>query len=77
MCIRDRFNMQQEGKDTDIYKGLTFWAPNVNIFRDPRWGVSLIHIYLRGADVSFLPAVEDLDGKYFANGDVYKRQLQE
>ncbi|HAT89247.1 MAG TPA: hypothetical protein DCS73_05795, partial [Roseburia sp.] len=24
--------------------------------------------YLRGADVSFLPAVEDLDGKYFANG---------
>ena len=24
--------------DRDIYKGLTFWAPNVNIFRDPRWG---------------------------------------
>ncbi len=24
--------------DTDIYKGLTIWAPNVNIFRDPRWG---------------------------------------
>lgn len=24
--------------DHDIYKGLTFWAPNVNIFRDPRWG---------------------------------------
>ena len=22
----------------DIYKGLTFWSPNVNIFRDPRWG---------------------------------------
>ena len=21
-----------------IYKGLTFWSPNVNIFRDPRWG---------------------------------------
>ena len=20
------------------YKGLTFWTPNVNIFRDPRWG---------------------------------------
>jgi len=20
------------------YKGLTFWSPNVNIFRDPRWG---------------------------------------
>ncbi len=24
--------------DHDIYKGLTFWSPNVNIFRDPRWG---------------------------------------
>ena len=22
----------------DIYKGLTFWSPNINIFRDPRWG---------------------------------------
>ena len=35
---RAKFNMQQEFGDTDIYKGLTFWAPNVNIFRDPRWG---------------------------------------
>lgn len=35
---RAKFNMQQKHKDTDIYKGLTFWAPNVNIFRDPRWG---------------------------------------
>ncbi len=35
---RAKFNMQQEFNDTDIYKGLTFWSPNVNIFRDPRWG---------------------------------------
>ncbi len=35
---RAKFAMQQEGDDEDIYKGLTFWAPNVNIFRDPRWG---------------------------------------
>lgn len=35
---RGKFNMQQQEGDTDIYKGLTFWAPNVNIFRDPRWG---------------------------------------
>jgi beta-glucosidase len=21
-----------------IYEGLTFWAPNINLFRDPRWG---------------------------------------
>ena len=35
---RAKFNMQQKDNDTDIYKGLTFWSPNVNIFRDPRWG---------------------------------------
>ena len=22
----------------EIYSGLTFWSPNINIFRDPRWG---------------------------------------
>lgn len=25
-------------KEHDIYQGLTFWSPNINIFRDPRWG---------------------------------------
>ena len=35
---RAKYNMQQKYGDADIYKGLTFWAPNVNIFRDPRWG---------------------------------------
>lgn len=35
---RAKFNMQQASEDGDIYKGLTFWSPNVNIFRDPRWG---------------------------------------
>lgn len=35
---RAKFNLQQAKDDTDIYKGLTFWSPNVNIFRDPRWG---------------------------------------
>lgn len=24
--------------DHGIYRGLTFWSPNINIFRDPRWG---------------------------------------
>jgi beta-glucosidase len=24
--------------DHGRYKGLTFWSPNINIFRDPRWG---------------------------------------
>lgn len=35
---RAKYNAQQKYGDCDIYKGLTFWAPNVNIFRDPRWG---------------------------------------
>ncbi len=35
---RAKFNVQQKYGDHDIYKGLTFWSPNVNIFRDPRWG---------------------------------------
>ncbi|HRN46913.1 MAG TPA: glycoside hydrolase family 3 N-terminal domain-containing protein, partial [Niabella sp.] len=25
-------------KEGDIYMGLTYWTPNINIFRDPRWG---------------------------------------
>lgn len=28
----------REHGDFDIYKGLTLWAPNINLFRDPRWG---------------------------------------
>ncbi len=35
---RAKYNMQSAKGDRDIYKGLTFWSPNVNIFRDPRWG---------------------------------------
>ena len=35
---RAKYNMQKENDDRDIYKGITFWSPNINIFRDPRWG---------------------------------------
>lgn len=35
---RAKYNAYAAQDDRDIYKGLTFWAPNVNIFRDPRWG---------------------------------------
>ena len=35
---RAKYNMQVRRGDRGIYKGLTFWSPNVNIFRDPRWG---------------------------------------
>ena len=35
---RAKFNQFLKKQDRGIYKGLTYWAPNVNIFRDPRWG---------------------------------------
>ena len=35
---RGKYNMCRSYGDRDIYKGLTVWAPNINIFRDPRWG---------------------------------------
>lgn len=35
---RAKYNAQSVRGDRGIYKGLTFWSPNVNIFRDPRWG---------------------------------------
>ena len=35
---RAKYNAYSRHDDRDIYKGLTFWSPNVNIFRDPRWG---------------------------------------
>ena len=35
---RAKYNAFSGHGDRDIYKGLTFWSPNINIFRDPRWG---------------------------------------
>lgn len=35
---RAKFNVAQKINNYSIYAGLTYWSPNVNIFRDPRWG---------------------------------------
>ncbi|MDS0524213.1 glycoside hydrolase family 3 C-terminal domain-containing protein [Clostridium sp. SHJSY1] len=35
---RAKYNENSKKGDRDIYKGLTYWSPNINIFRDPRWG---------------------------------------
>ena len=35
---RAKYHQYQKNKEYDRYKGLTFWTPNINIFRDPRWG---------------------------------------
>lgn len=35
---RAKYNENEKHEDRDIYKGITLWSPNVNVFRDPRWG---------------------------------------
>ena len=55
--------------DRDIYKGLTFWSPNINIFRDPRWGRGHETYgedpYLTGRlGVAFVKGIQGNDKKY-------------
>lgn len=35
---RAKFEQAQKEGNHRIFYGLTFWSPNINIFRDPRWG---------------------------------------
>ncbi len=35
---RAKYNKYSKENKHGIYQGLTFWSPNINIFRDPRWG---------------------------------------
>src|SRR4051794_23414660 len=35
---RAKYNQAQRENNHRIFFGLTFWSPNINIFRDPRWG---------------------------------------
>jgi beta-glucosidase len=35
---RAKYNQAQREGNYGIYFGLTFWSPNINLFRDPRWG---------------------------------------
>ncbi len=35
---RAKYNAFTAAGNRERYQGLTFWTPNVNIFRDPRWG---------------------------------------
>jgi beta-glucosidase len=56
--------------DHGMYKGLTYWAPNINIFRDPRWGRGhetygeCPHLTGRLA-VTFCAALQGTDERYF------------
>ena len=35
---RAKYNAVSKEGDRDIYHGLNMWSPNINLFRDPRWG---------------------------------------
>jgi len=35
---RAKYNMAIRAGQRRIFQGITFWSPNINIFRDPRWG---------------------------------------
>ena len=35
---RAKYNIARKEGHMKIYEGLSFWTPNINIFRDPRWG---------------------------------------
>jgi len=53
-----------------IYEGLTFWSPNINIFRDPRWGRGMETFgedpYLTARlGVEFVKGMQGSDPKYF------------
>jgi beta-glucosidase len=59
---------QSQGK-RGIYQGLTFWTPNINIFRDPRWGRGMETYgedpYLTGKmGVAFVKGLQGDDQKY-------------
>ena len=66
---RAKYNAYTSEEDRDIYKGLTFWSPNVNIFRDPRWGRGQETYgedpYLTGRlGVEFIEGIQGDDPKY-------------
>jgi beta-glucosidase len=56
--------------ETQRYQGLTFWSPNINLFRDPRWGRGQETYgedpYLTGRlAVQFIRGLQGDDPKYF------------
>ncbi len=55
---------------TDFYRGLTVWSPNINIFRDPRWGRGQETYgedpYLTGRiGIAYIKGLQGADPKYF------------
>lgn len=66
---RAKYNEFKKFGGTEIYQGLTMWSPNINIFRDPRWGRGHETYgedpYLTGRmGVAFVKGLQG-DGKYY------------
>ena len=67
---RAKHNQAIRAGRRDIYEGLDFWSPNINIFRDPRWGRGQETYgedpYLTGRmGVAFVTGLQGDDPKYY------------
>src|ERR1039457_4599651 len=66
---RAKYNEFVRRGKRNIYQGLTFWTPNINLFRDPRWGRGMETYgedpYLTGQmAVAFIKGLQGDDPKY-------------
>ena len=66
---RAKYHEAQQRGDRARFRGLTFWSPNINIFRDPRWGRGQETYgedpYLSGRlGVAFVKGLQGDDPKY-------------
>ncbi|MGQ1783675.1 MULTISPECIES: glycoside hydrolase family 3 C-terminal domain-containing protein [unclassified Saccharicrinis] len=66
---RAKFNIAIKNENRSRYAGLTFWTPNINIFRDPRWGRGQETYgedpYLTSQiGIAFVKGLQGNDGKY-------------
>ena len=67
---RAKYNEAMRTNDHEMFFGLTFWAPNINIFRDPRWGRGQETYgedpFLTGSmALAFVSGMQGDDPKYF------------
>ncbi|HEX7366783.1 MAG TPA: glycoside hydrolase family 3 C-terminal domain-containing protein [Pelobium sp.] len=67
---RAKYNYFQSINQKGIYRGLNYWTPNINIFRDPRWGRGMETYgedpYLTGQLASsFIKGIQGNNPKYF------------
>jgi beta-glucosidase len=67
---RAKYNQAMRDNLHSIYYGLTIWSPNINIFRDPRWGRGQETYgedpFLTGTmGVAFVEGLQGDDPKYF------------